>query len=159
MSTGADLDIRNRIQRFLDSKGMRVQELAERIGVQRSSISHIMSGRNKPSFDLISKFLNAFPEISAEWFITGKGSMYKKPVQQALFPEHIVREENGEDITEAGTSDQAHHDTSVEEAGQKKREGDARDRVTNLPEAGRMSRLERIVLFFEDGTFREYKSR
>lgn len=51
---------------------------AEKIGVQRSSISHLLSGRNKPSFDFIARLTEKFPEINIEWFINGKGNMLKK---------------------------------------------------------------------------------
>jgi transcriptional regulator with XRE-family HTH domain len=52
-------------------------EFAERIGVQRSSISHVLSGRNKPSIDFLEKILNTFPDIDANWLITGKSSSIK----------------------------------------------------------------------------------
>ena len=45
---------------------------ADKIGVQRSSVSHILSGRNKPSLEFIQKVLNEFPKVSAEWLINGK---------------------------------------------------------------------------------------
>ena len=44
---------------------------AEKIGVQPSSISHILSGRNKPSLEFIQKILAQFPNVSADWLITG----------------------------------------------------------------------------------------
>ena len=48
---------------------------ADEIGVQRSSISHILSGRNKPSLELVQKILIAYPKISADWLISGKTTM------------------------------------------------------------------------------------
>ena len=45
--------------------------------VQRSGLSHILSGRNKPGYDFISKFLNCFPTINADWLLTGRGKPYK----------------------------------------------------------------------------------
>lgn len=47
-------------------------QFAETIGVPRSTISHILSGRNKPSLDLIMKILSTYPKVNAEWLITGK---------------------------------------------------------------------------------------
>lgn len=49
------------------------------IGVQRSSISHILSGRNRPSLDFVQKILKVFPDIRSEWLVMGKGPMYEKP--------------------------------------------------------------------------------
>src|SRR5208283_3071756 len=50
-------------------------DFAEEIGVQRSSISHLISGRNKPSLEFIQKILAKFPEINPEWILTGNGEM------------------------------------------------------------------------------------
>ncbi len=55
---------------------MNASRFAETIGVQRSSISHIISGRNKPSLDLINKILEGFPKVSTDWLLLGKGDMY-----------------------------------------------------------------------------------
>lgn len=65
-----------RIQLILKTKNISASKFADEIGVQRSSISHILSGRNNPSLDFIQKILKRFPDISPDWILTGKGSMY-----------------------------------------------------------------------------------
>jgi hypothetical protein len=50
---------------------------ADEVGVIRSSISHIMSGRNKPGVELLQKVLKRFPEVSAEWLLAGLGPMFR----------------------------------------------------------------------------------
>jgi len=60
-------------------------KFADEIGVQRSSISHILSGRNNPSFEFIQKILSRYKQINAEWLLTGTGNMLKKNDQQELF--------------------------------------------------------------------------
>ena len=67
--------MKNRIQKFIEYKGMSPGDLATVLDVQRSNISHILNGRNKPGAHFIEKFLNVFPEIDARWFLTGKGEM------------------------------------------------------------------------------------
>jgi transcriptional regulator with XRE-family HTH domain len=67
--------MKDRIKKFTDYKGVTAGELAEITGVQRSNISHIYNGRNKPGAQFIEKFLLAFPEINARWLLTGEGSM------------------------------------------------------------------------------------
>lgn len=59
---------------IMDSHKLNAGSFADRIGVQRSNVSHVLSGRNKPSFDFIEKLLLAFPRVSAEWLFTGKQS-------------------------------------------------------------------------------------
>ena len=66
-----------RLQQFLDLENLSPARLADIIGVQRSGLSHILSGRNKPSFDFIRRILVKFPRINADWLITGKGKPYK----------------------------------------------------------------------------------
>lgn len=71
-----------RIQHFLASEHLTAPQLAERLGVQRSAISHILLGRNKPSFDMLHRFAVQFPHLNIGWLITGQGSMYNGDVVQ-----------------------------------------------------------------------------
>ena len=66
--------------KIITSEGLTPSLLADEIGVQRSGISHILSGRNYPSFDFLQKLLTRFPKLNAEWFILGQGSMYQSTV-------------------------------------------------------------------------------
>lgn len=58
---------------MIDYYGESASSFAEKIGVQRSSISHILSGRNKPSLDFILKILSTYPEVDLYWLFNGKG--------------------------------------------------------------------------------------
>ncbi|MGS2726107.1 helix-turn-helix domain-containing protein [Psychroserpens sp. BH13MA-6] len=62
-----------RLQKVIDFYGESASSFAEKIGVQRSSISHILSGRNKPSLDFVLKVLSTFPEVELYWLMNGKG--------------------------------------------------------------------------------------
>lgn len=62
----------DRIKEIMLQKGLNPSGFADEIQVQRSSISHILNGRNKPSLELIQKIIAAFPDIDIEWLITGK---------------------------------------------------------------------------------------
>ena len=64
-----------RIRKWLDLNNQKASELAMNIGVNRATISHILSGRNKPSIDFLEKLLNVYPNINANWLITGVGSI------------------------------------------------------------------------------------
>lgn len=77
----------SRLQRIIEAEKITPARFAEILGVQRSAISHILTGRNKPSFDLISKIIVKFPAINAEWLITGKGEMRKVVIQRSIFDE------------------------------------------------------------------------
>ena len=67
-----------RLQQFLELEKMTAAQLASRLNIQRSGISHILSGRNKPGADFIQKFLTTFNHISSDWFVLGIGRPYRE---------------------------------------------------------------------------------
>ncbi|MDG2372283.1 MAG: helix-turn-helix transcriptional regulator [Flavobacteriaceae bacterium] len=68
------LEITKRIEKIIQAKELTASGFAEKIGVQRSSISHIMSGRNKPSLEFLIKITGVFPEISLSELVYGDNS-------------------------------------------------------------------------------------
>lgn len=77
--------MRERIIKFLELENLTSAKFADDIGVQRSSVSHILSGRNNPSYEFIQKILSKYKFISAEWLIMGTGNMVKTIKQGDLF--------------------------------------------------------------------------
>jgi transcriptional regulator with XRE-family HTH domain len=65
----------SRLKNWMESKGLRSSELADNICVARATVSHILSGRNKPSIDLLQKLLSVYPKLNSNWLITGIGYM------------------------------------------------------------------------------------
>jgi transcriptional regulator with XRE-family HTH domain len=65
-----------RLKNWMESEGLKSSLLADTIGVNRATISHILSGRNKPSIDFLEKLLSAYPNINANWLISGIGYMH-----------------------------------------------------------------------------------
>ena len=63
------MTINDKIKQILIEKNLTPSYFADEIGVQRSSISHILSGRNRPSFDIIQKIIRRFPELGYEWIM------------------------------------------------------------------------------------------
>ena len=80
-------DFTKRLQNVIDYYGESASSFAEKIGVQRSSISHILSGRNKPSLDFILKILSSFPEVELYWLLNGKGEFPSSSHPVDLKPE------------------------------------------------------------------------
>jgi transcriptional regulator with XRE-family HTH domain len=77
--------MRERILKFLELENLTSAKFADDIGVQRSSVSHILSGRNNPSFEFIQKILSRYKFINAEWLVMGTGNMVKTVRQGDLF--------------------------------------------------------------------------
>ncbi len=59
----------------MTSKGLKASQLADNIGVNRATVSHILSGRNMPSIDFLKKILNKYTDLNSNWLITGVGYM------------------------------------------------------------------------------------
>jgi len=133
--------MQDQIQEILTKEGLSSSQFADRIGVQRSSISHVLSGRNKPGFDFIQKILSAFPEINGDWLITGLGDMYKKktPSGELFEPKNegqlLGNEENIERKPVTMNIKKPEKETGKVP---KRRE------------------IERVIVFYSDRTFREY---
>jgi transcriptional regulator with XRE-family HTH domain len=66
------MEILDRIKMVMKANQMNAASFADRIGVQRSNLSHILTGRNKPSLDFIEKMLIQFPKVNASWLISGQ---------------------------------------------------------------------------------------
>jgi len=73
-----------RLKNWMESEGLKPSVLADTIGVNRATISHILSGRNKPSIDFLEKLLSAYPNINANWLISGIGYMQNNMGQKEV---------------------------------------------------------------------------
>ncbi len=69
-----------RLERILQYYGLSASAFADSIGVQRSSISHLLTGRNKPSLEFVLKVIRNYPEVNLYWLLNGKGSFPQKKV-------------------------------------------------------------------------------
>jgi len=121
-------DFIKRLQKVMEYYGESASSFAEKIGVQRSSISHILSGRNKPSLDFILKMLHTFPEVDLYWLFNGRGN----------FPASSKTEPLKE------TPKSLPPDTGLFK--------DLETKKTNNKS------IERIVIFYSDGTFKNFQN-
>lgn len=76
-----------RLLQFLQAENITQSQFADVLGVARGSISHILSGRNKPGYDFMESLLLHYPQLNLDWLLTGKGKMYKDPEREILLPE------------------------------------------------------------------------
>jgi len=135
--------MQEQIQEILRREELSSSQFADKIGVQRSSVSHVISGRNKPGYDFINKILDSFPGINAEWLITGLGEMYKqrRPVGE-LF--------DGPFSETSPSPEEPKLSAKMESSGIRQRA-----ETPILPEK---KQVERVIVFYTDKTFREYQN-
>ena len=69
------MEIKDRIRMIMEREKVPPRVFAETIGVQQSTLSHILNGRNKPSLDVIMKVHQKYDYVNLEWLLYGKGEM------------------------------------------------------------------------------------
>lgn len=84
-----DEQINNRIRTIMEQTEMKPADFCASIGITRSNLAHILSGRNQPSFAMLEKILKAYPQIRAEWLITGMGEMLRDEEDLAATVENL----------------------------------------------------------------------
>lgn len=119
------VEFTERLQKVIDFYSESASSFAEKIGVQRSSISHILSGRNKPSLDFVMKILHSYPEVELYWLMNGKGQFPSQP--------------------NSSESPHSNNPKKIKEPQIPKSHADSD------------SEIEKIVVFYKDGTFKSYK--
>ena len=117
-----------RLQKVIHYYGESASSFAEKIGVQRSSISHILSGRNKPSLDFVLKVLSSYPEVELYWLMNGKGEFPKKDKSVSI-------------------KSKIEHDSPPPNIAEE----------TSIPSKANPKEIDRIVIFYKDGTFKNFE--
>lgn len=112
-----------RLQKVIDFYGESASSFAEKIGVQRSSISHILSSRNKPSLDFVMKVLSHYTEVELYWLMNGKGNFPAETKKEEAFNNPSKR-----DFT----------------------------KINRLP--AKEKEIDRIVIFYKDGSFQNFEN-
>lgn len=147
----------DRIRLLLETQNLTASQFAARIDVQRSSVSHIMSGRNKASLDFVQKILKSFPEISPDWLINGEGPMLRKADES--FPKASQPNESQKqardlfEFSEARESSQEQEEKTDEQFQDEAKPTYGQD---NHDEKQELNRVEKVIIFYKDGTFQAY---
>ena len=120
-----------RLKEVIEHYSLSASAFAELINVQRSSISHVLSGRNKPSLDFITKLNSALPDVNLYWLLNGSGEMTLNPYSSVVTEKSDKIFENGENKS--------------------KNEIPSKNMIFNNAKS-----IARIVVFYNDGTFSDY---
>jgi len=154
----------------MKQENVSASKFADDIGVQRSSISHILSERNKPSLELIQKILNKYPKVNPEWLLTGKFTVLNE--QADLFTQNQTDNiKNNNDKPKEGEINQI---TNVNKDNLQIDDAKLLDEDTNVNSIEKETtinenrkfstdnqvitkkNIERIIVFYSDKTFKEY---
>lgn len=124
----------HRLQQFINAENLTQSQFADRLGVAKASVSHILAGRNKPGYDFIESLSRQFPNLNLEWLIGGRGRMYKITGQESR-----IQPENDESVA---ISDPHADDIFAESA-----------ETIEIQEQS--PKIVKVVVFFDNGTFQE----
>jgi transcriptional regulator with XRE-family HTH domain len=123
-------DFAKRLQKILDYYGVSATAFSDELDFNRSTISHLLSGRNKPSLEFVMKVLQKYPEVELYWLLNGKGNF---PSEKNETPTPIKKDEIPVPM-----------DPSVDIS---KIKADISD-----------DSIERIVIFYKNGGFKVYEN-
>ena len=123
--------IQERLQLILKMHSITPSSFADKLGVQRSNVSHVLSGRNKPSLDFLEKIVTHFPRVNAHWLITG--------VMQDN-TQNIIKTEDGGDAVNSKSEKLEYKSIGELQA----------------TENSKRKNVLRILEFYDDNTFSEY---
>lgn len=128
--------ITERLEKILQEYGLSAASFAQKINVGRATISHILSGRNKPSLDFILKVIAAFPEVDLYWLLLGQGNFKKNA------------------ITNSPVSSL---DTFLEKQNHLEKE-EKISKTINAATASTPKMIKKIVIFYQNNTFESYEN-
>ncbi len=126
-----------RLHKIMEYHDLSAAAFADKIDVGRSSISHLLSGRNKPSLDFVMKIINAFPDVELYWLLNGKGS----------FPRKDKKDVDPAPLKSFPPVKKPPQDLFSESEGL----------PVSTPSGGKGQEISRIVIFYENGTFEAFE--
>lgn len=132
-----------RLEQLFEFYDLTSSSFADKIGVQRSSLSHLLSGRNKPSLDLILKIIAVFPEIDLYWILLGKGDLHYKK-----------KEEITTRISSISENSETNQVVDLAEAENSKTKKLAEKEENFLKKEN--DDIKNIIIFYKDGTFKSF---
>ena len=150
------MEIAQRIKKIIEYHNLSASTFADLVNVQRSSISHIISGRNKPSLDFVTKVADAFDDVDLYWLIKGKGNF---PKRETTTP--ISSDENSNEQKKVVQKDQTLFDLEKKEASipvsQNSLSEQEPEKKLNTRFSENDKKLVKVILFYDDGSFESFK--
>ena len=167
------MNLSDKIELLIKRKQMSSSQFADVLGIPRSSISNILSGRNKPSLDVVQKILTAFPEVSAEdllfedrTLLVSAAKLPTTPSGQEILPLTNLFDAPNDTASESiknnlpeSTIVRSNLRRSTKEVnlGSLPTSNDSVSELTPTSVKSHQKKIERVIIFYSDGTFTESK--
>lgn len=150
-------DFIKRLEIILDYYSLNASSFADKIGVQRSSLSHLLSGRNKPSLDFILKILEVFPEVDLYWILNGKGTFPKNSTaveKRENEVEEVLKQNIPTPLKEEKISENLF--SEIQNPINRNSLETKKIENQNLEKEFTSGEVEKIVFFYKNGTFKVF---
>jgi len=153
-------DFGKRIQKVMDFHSLSASGFADEMGVGRSSISHILSGRNRPSLEFVMKIVEAYPKVDLQWLLYGKGNFPKS--------DHAVKEvpeSKKEAPTEVLSTSKTQEELTMNQDlfSKPNTEGEIENNTNSsiavdhvIKQRNSDQKINRVLIFYNDGTFEDF---
>ena len=160
------MDEKERIEKIMLKEEMNSAIFAAEIGIQGSTLSHILNGRNNPSLDVLKKILNRFRTVSSDWLILGVGSMYRTEKQSQAPTLFDLLDENisKSSTLESNSLEKNIPDNSTFQQKTVPVQEVAAQTPGETPHAAFLPLMEqttkavrKIIVYYTDNTFQEFK--
>jgi len=146
-----------RIEVLLDYFGLSASAFADKLGVQRSGLSHLMSGRNKPSLDLVMKITESFPEVDLYWLLNGDGQFPKGDDAPTALNQNVTKPISNEpNVKQPAVQDDLFSVSNDSRNTFSQNADSANEKVQENKVENNSDEIERIVVFYKNGTFKSY---
>jgi transcriptional regulator with XRE-family HTH domain len=145
-----------RIKKLMETKNLSSTQFSDEIGIQRSSLSHILSGRNNPSLDFMLKIKSRFPEINLDWLLLGSGTMVEEKLAEKEIKQELVEEPGQKILPEIGLFSETEKipDQLEENYDQLAKSED--QPVYNRKITDKAKHAEKVIILYSDQTFSVY---
>ena len=135
-----------RLQQFLAAENISQASFADSLNVARAGISHILAGRNRPSYDFLAALMNRYPRLNIEWLMFGKGKMYKDLMETSeiatdLFDEDLFSSQ----ISKEDKQVMENIEPSIE----------IKSLESKVQETVKQRNVKKIIILFDDNTYQE----
>jgi transcriptional regulator with XRE-family HTH domain len=157
--------MKDRLNKLIVSEGLTPALLADELDLQRSTLSHVLNGRNNPGYDFIRKLLIRFPKLNAEWLILGKGNMYHHQPHGSLSdlfsPPHGMKPAPFPPPAPLPVTPPAPPEAKMPTAEQEDDKHQPPVRIPDLPASHgeQQKTVEQIIIMYADKTFSVYLPR
>jgi transcriptional regulator with XRE-family HTH domain len=146
-------DFVKRLEIILEYYSLSASSFADKISVQRSSMSHLLSGRNKPSLDFVLKITEVFPEIDLYWILLGEGNFPKDKDKNTN--KSNTETNNTFPVDSYGITENEDLLLKIKDTEEKAKSLKKTD-FKNFNLSTEDSQIEKIVFFYKNGTFKAF---